>query len=190
MCSSDLKGQEPKSQTVVTFFSDTGLDEFQMHRLRAASDILERHLRDLLREELGGTYSVGVGYSNTQPQTGYGVTSIEFGSAPERAESLVSTVMQEVERLRVTGPSAEDVQKVKETEKEALETSFQQNGFWLGALQAAHLLGWDPASIATRAERTETLTPDNIHEAFRRYFPADRYTVVTLVPEKAPVNSR
>jgi zinc protease len=184
------KGQEPKSQTVMTFFSDTGLDEYQMHRLRAASDILERRLRDILREELGGTYSVGVGYTNTQPQTGYGVTSIEFGSAPERAESLVSTVMTEIERLRVNGPSVEDVQKVKETEKEALETSYQQNGFWLGALQAAHLLGWDPASIVTRAQRTESLTPDNIHEAFTRYFPADRYTVVTLLPEKGPVNSQ
>ena len=84
---------------MVTFFSDTGLDEFQMHRLRAASDILERRLRDILREELGGTYSVGVGYTNTQPQTGYGVTSIEFGSSPERAESLVSNVMAEIERM-------------------------------------------------------------------------------------------
>ena len=27
-------------------------------------------------------------------------------------------------------------------------------------------------------------------EAFRRYFPADRYTVVTLMPEKGPVNSQ
>ena len=92
--------------------------------------------------------------------------------------------------MRVNGPSVEDVQKVKETEKEALETSYQQNGFWLGALQAAHLLGWDPASIVTRAQRTESLTPDNIHEAFTRYFPADRYTVVTLLPEKGPVNSQ
>jgi zinc protease len=179
------KGQEPKSQTVITFFSDTGLDELEMHRLRAATAILERHLRDQLREELGGTYSVGVDYSSTLPQGGYGTTDIQFGSAPDRAASLTETVMAEVERMRRDGPSEDDVQKVKETEKEGLETSYQQNGFWLGALQTAQMLGWDPISIAHRTQRTDTLTAQNIHDAFRKYFPTGRYTLITLMPEKA-----
>ncbi len=98
------KGQEPKSETVITFWADTGLNELEMHRLRAATEILERHLRDQLREELGGTYSVGVDYSNTLPQAGYGTTSVEFGSAPDRADTLVSTTMMELERMRRDGP--------------------------------------------------------------------------------------
>jgi len=178
------KGQEPKAQTVMTFFADTSLDELEMHRLRAATAILERHLRDQLREELGGTYSVGVDYTNTLPQPGYGTTTIQFGSSPDRVDSLVATVMTELDKMRREGPSADDVQKVKETEKEELETSFKQNGFWLGALQTAQILGWDPVSIIHRTERTDTLTADNIHEAFRKYFPADRYTTATLLPEK------
>jgi zinc protease len=178
------KGQEPKSQTVLTFYADTGLNELEMHRLRAATAILERHLRDQLREELGGTYNVGVDYSNTLPQPGYGATSVEFGSAPDRVDGLVSTVMTELDRMRREGPSADDVQKVKETEKEGLETSFKQNGFWLGALQTAQMLGWDPVSILHRTERTDTLTAENIHDAFRKYFPPDRYTLMTLMPEK------
>jgi len=178
------KGQEPKAQTVMSFFADTNLDELEMHRLRAATAILERHLRDQLREELGGTYSVGVDYTNTLPQPGYGTTTIQFGSAPDRADSLVATVMTELDRMRREGPSADDVQKVKETEKEGLETSFKQNGFWLGALQTAQMLGWDPVSIIHRTERTDTLTVENIHDAFRKYFPADRYTTATLLPEK------
>jgi zinc protease len=178
------KGQEPKAQTILTFFADTALDELEMHRVRAATAILERHLRDQLREELGGTYSVGVDYTNTLPQPGYGTTTIQFGSAPDRVDSLVATVMAELEKMRRDGPSADDVQKVKETEKEGLETSFKQNGFWLGALQTAQMLGWDPVSIIHRTERTDTLTAENIHDAFRKYFPADRYTTATLLPEK------
>ena len=177
------KGQEPKAQTVLTFFADTSLDELEMHRLRAATAILERHLRDQLREELGGTYSVGVDYTNTLPQPGYGTTTIQFGSSPDRVDSLIATVITELDKMRREGPSADDVQKVKETEKEGLETSFKQNGFWLGALQTAQILGWDPVSIIHRTERTDTLTADNIHDAFRKYFPADRYTTATLLPE-------
>ena len=41
-------------------------------RCSAAAQVLEKRLRDILREELGGTYSVGVGYSDTSPQPGYG----------------------------------------------------------------------------------------------------------------------
>jgi len=179
------KGQEPKSQTIISFWADTNLNELEMHRLRAATAILERHLRDALREELGGTYSVGVDYSNTLPQPGYGTTEIAFGSSPDRVDTLVTRAMEELDKLRRDGPSADDVQKVKETEKEGLETAFKDNGFWLGALQTAQMLGWDPVAIIHRTERTDTLTPENIHDAFRKYFPADRYTQLTLMPEKA-----
>ncbi|HXE80526.1 MAG TPA: insulinase family protein, partial [Vicinamibacterales bacterium] len=178
-----VKGQEPRSQTVITFFADAGHDELESHRVRAAAAVLEARLRDILREQLGGTYSVTVGYSDTQPQPGYGTVSIQFGSAPENADRLVAAVMAEVDRLRRDGPSAADVQAVKEAEKKALEESFRQNQYWLSSLQTMHLLQRDPLRILARMERAESLSPENIHAAFRRYFPADRHTVVTLVPE-------
>ncbi len=40
--------------------------------------------------------------------------------------------------------------------------------------------------ILTREQRIDAITPQNLHETFKKYFPMDRYTVVTLVPEKAP----
>jgi hypothetical protein len=59
------KGKEPASQTVLTFFADPGFDEYEMHRARAAAGVLNIRLREILREEMGGTYGVGVGFSNT-----------------------------------------------------------------------------------------------------------------------------
>ena len=177
------KGQEPKSQTAITFFADTGLDELEAHRLRAATSVLQNRLREVLREELGGTYSVGVGYSDIAPQRGYGTTSVQFGSSPENAERLTKVVMTELERFRRDGPTESEVQVVKETEKRDLETSFKQNNYWLNSLQAAHILGRDARAIPRRIERAESLSIDNIHAAARKYFPADRYTVVTLMPE-------
>jgi zinc protease len=181
-----MKGQEPRSQTAITFFSDTGLDELETHRLRAATSVLQMRLRDVLREELGGTYSVGVGYSDTSPQPGFGTTTVQFGSSPENAERLTAVVMEELETLRRDGPSESDVQVVKETEKRGIETALRQNGYWLNSLQAMHLLGRDPRRILQRTERADSLSRDNIHAAFRKYFPPDRHTVVTLLPEKTP----
>jgi zinc protease len=177
------KGQEPRSQTVMTFFADTGLDEFETHRVQAATTVLENRLRDILREQLGGTYSVGVGYSSTSPIPGYGTTAVQFGSSPENGEKLTQAVMTEVDRLRREGPSAADVQAVKEAEKNSLQESLRQNNYWLNSLQTMHLLGRDARRIPLRVERTESLDQENIHAAFRKYFPADRQTIVSLMPE-------
>jgi zinc protease len=177
------KGQEPRSQTVMSFFADTGLDELETHRVQAATTVLEMRLRDILREKLGGTYSVGVGYTNTSPQPGYGATSVQFGSSPENVESLTAAVMSEIERLQKEGPSAADVQAVKEQERNSLQDALLQNGYWLNSLQTVHLLGRDARRIPLRLERTDSLSQQNIHDALKKYFPLQRHTVVTLMPE-------
>lgn len=177
------KGKDPASQTVISFFADAGSDEFEMHRVRAAGNILGIRLREILREELGGTYGVSVGYETSLPLPGYGAVVIQFGSAPENVEKLTGAVFAEVERLKAQGPSADDVNKVKEMEKRDLETNARQNNYWLGSLQTVHLYGWDPTGILRRPQRTESLTPEILHGIFKKYFPMNRYTVVTLKPE-------
>jgi zinc protease len=110
---------------------------------------------------------------------------VGFGSAPENVGRLLAAVQEEIARLQRDGPSAADLQKVQEIERRELELAFRQNSYWLGSLLNVHLLGWDPLSIPRRKARTDTLTRENLREAFRRYFPAERHTVVTLFPAKA-----
>jgi zinc protease len=154
-----------------------------MHRARAAANVLGIRLREILREELGGTYGVGVSYDNSLPMKGYGAMSIQFGSAPENVDKLVKAVFDEVTRLQKQGPSLDDLNKVKEMERRDLETNARQNSYWVGSLQTVHMLGWDPAGINRRLDRVEKLTPEILHGMFKKYFPMDRYTVVTLKPE-------
>ena len=177
------KGKEPASQTVLSFFADPGFDEFEMHRLRAATSVLSIRLREILREELGGTYGVSAGFSNSPPLKGYGSVGIQFGSSPDNVDTLVAASLKEIERLKVEGPSLDDVNKVKELERRELETNAKQNAYWLGSLQSVHQFGFDPLSINRRPERTEKLTPEILKSMFEKYFPTDRYTLVTLKPE-------
>ena len=96
---------------------------------------------------------------------------------------MVTASLAEVRKLVEQGPSAADVQKVQEVERRELEVALKQNGTWTGSLQAVHTYGWDPRRIAKRRERIDLLTPENLKESFRKYFPLDRYTVLTLLPE-------
>ena len=50
------------------------------------------HSYNTLEQDLGGTYSVSAGYSNTMPSPGYGTSTISFGSSPENAGKLTDAV--------------------------------------------------------------------------------------------------
>jgi zinc protease len=178
------RGREPRATVLVSFFAEPPLEENEQARVEAATDVLEIALRDILREELGETYGVSVGLSQPLPQRGAGSIGVSFGGAPDKIDSMVDRVMKEVQRLQQEGPSADLTTRAKETARRNHETSRRQNGYWLGRLQSAKILGRDPNLILTREQRIGAITPENVHEMFKKYFPMDRYTVVTLVPAK------
>lgn len=178
------KGTEPRAQTVLSFFADPPIEEHEQTRVEAATEVLEIALRDILREELGETYSVSVGLQQSLPQRGDGYIAISFGASPDNIARMIERVMGEVKRLQQEGPSADLTSRAKESARREHETAVKQNGFWLGRLQSARLLGRDPLLILQRRQRIDAVTPASLQEIFRTYFPMDRYTVVTLMPSK------
>lgn len=179
------KGREPKSQTVISFFADPSADPSEQERVGEATTVLETALRDMLREDLGQTYTVGVGLSQELPQRGDGHVQVSFAAAPENIQVMTERVLAEVKRLQQDGPSADLTQRARESARRGYETSLKQNNYWLRRLQSIHLLGGEPGDILTRNARIDAVTPDVLRDTFRKYLPLDRYTVVTLVPAPA-----
>ena len=179
------KGTEPRARTVVSFHAEPPLEENEQARVEAATEVLEIALRDILREELGETYGVSVGLNQPLPQRGAGRIAVTFGGAPDKIDGMIERMMKEIQRLQQEGPSEDLTNRAKETARREFETAQKQNGYWLGRLQSAKLLDRDPMLILTREQRIAAITPQNVHEMFKKYFPMDRYTVVSLVPEKS-----
>jgi zinc protease len=178
------KGREPRSQTAISFAADPPFDPMEQERVIAATSVLETVLRDSLREDLGQTYTVSVGLDQSPPQRGDGYIGVNFGAAPENIDAMTDRVLQEVKKLQTDGPSADVVSKAKEGAKRDYETALKQNAYWMRRLQSVHLLGGNPGDIVTRIARIDAVTPASVQEVFKKYFPMDRYTVVTLMPEK------
>jgi zinc protease len=178
------KGKEPKALTVLSFAADPSPDADEQARLSAATEVLEIAMRDILREELGETYNVSVGLSQPLPQRGAGHIRVQFGGAPDKVDQMVERTRQEVKRLQQEGPSEDLTTRAKEAARREDETGRKQNGYWLGRLQMSKLLDRDPMLILERQKRIDAITPAILHEVFKKYFPLDRHTVVTLVPEK------
>jgi zinc protease len=177
------KGREQKSETVISFYAEPAANDPMAQEIAlAATDILELALRDILREELGQTYTVSVGLSQAPPQKGGGHVEVNFGAAPENIDKMTARVMDEVAKFKKAGPTEEQLNKVKETARRSYETSLKRNEYWLARFKAVNLYQQDPGIIATRVDRINALTVASVKDAFNKYFPTDRTTVVTLVP--------
>ncbi len=179
------RGLEPQSQTVITFNGDFDYgDQIQRSAIRALAIAAENQLLEEVREELGGTYSIGVGPGlSWRPEETFQMT-ISFGSDPERADELVQRIFEGLEAFKESGPTEDQVADAREAILRQFETDFQENRTWLSQLVSDYQRGAAPgASIETFAASVEALTVEVIRDAARRYFDSDNYVRVTLMPE-------
>ena len=176
-------GIEPRSTTALVFAGDMEWSRQEALTLTAAAEMLQIRLRERLREELGGTYSVGVnGRSRLLPDPEYQI-SIFFGSDPARAEELLEEVAEELDWLR-DGGEQDYLDTVKELLRTPREEQLRDNGFWLNQIQAAMQRGESFTAIIGFDEWLEALTLEQVAAAARLYLTDDSYVRVVLLPEE------
>jgi zinc protease len=180
------RGVEPKAQTRLYFSGPFEQSRPNRFALSMLEEVLDLRLRERLREALGGTYGVQVSAGASYvPRDEYSAT-IVFGSAPERVEELVRAVFAEIDSLKASGATAAEIAKVKELQLRERETSLKQNGYWLTQLAARAERGEDFGEILTYERLLETVTPEMVRDAARRYLNMGNYARFTLLPETAP----
>jgi zinc protease len=177
------RGTEPKARTVIVFNGPFDWTRENRYALASLAEVLRMRYRDVLREELGGTYDVSVSQSSERDPHPEFQFSIDFGSAPERVDTLRAAVFRELERIKRDGPTAEEIEKVREIQRRSEEVEMRQNGFWLNALAAGARYGQDPRLILKRSELRATLTPALVRDIARKYLDESRYVQVRLLPE-------
>ena len=175
-------GIEPQSQTSIYFSGPFVYEQQPKTSLRAMAQILQTRLRDIMREDLGGTYGVGVSTNyGWQPLEKYSLT-IGYGSDPERAEELASVVFSEIEKLKESPPEESEVADVRENFSRTLETSLESNPYWMNQLSQYYRLGVSPVSMLHYPLSIDALTPKMIQDAAQLYLDTDNYLRMTLLP--------
>jgi zinc protease len=176
------RGIEPKAQTAIVFTGPFDFSWENVQQISALSDLLEIKLRERLRQDLGGTYGVGVSASPTHfPKESYALR-IDFGSAPERASELQKAVFAEIDSVKMNGVSEKDLQKIREADLRGRETSLRQNRTWLSLLASYDVNSWDPALILKYDDEVRALSSAGLQTAAKKYFDTSRYVVVQLLP--------
>ncbi|MGI9077064.1 MAG: M16 family metallopeptidase [Gemmatimonadaceae bacterium] len=177
------KGAEPKSQTQIIFTGPFTWNRANRYAMASLSAVLRIRLREVLREDLGGVYGVSVGgQPSFEPRQEYSF-GIGFGAAPDRIDTLRAAVFSVIDSLKDSGPTVQELEKVRETQRRAEETSRKENGYWLSTLISADRYGEDPHTLLDSGAMRGLLSEEMIKEAARRYLDTANYVQVTLMPE-------
>ena len=178
------KGLEPKSQAAIVFTGPAEYNQTERVAMRALGYVLENRLRETLREDLGGTYSVSAdGGLSRDPRPQY-TFDIEFGCDPKRVDALVKTVFDEIEKLKANGPTDKELGDARETFVRDFDQSTKVNSFWIGQIVAKYQMGEDPATLLAVPDYYRKIDAALVQNAAKTYLDLKRYVKVTLVPEK------
>jgi zinc protease len=178
-------GIEPKAQNMIVF---SGPCEYSIENrtvMGAMRELLDIRLREVLREDKGGTYGASVSASCSNiPYSNYRVT-VSFGSAPERTEELTKEVFSVIGSIQKGEVSDSNMTKIRELTVRGQETALKQNNRWLGAMMDADEDGRDQRDFLRTADRMLKVTKEQIRDAARLYLRTDQYARFTLLPVEA-----
>jgi zinc protease len=177
------RGVEPQARTQVVFSGPAEWERRNVALIRTLADVLEIRLRDRLREELGGTYGVGVAASaRREPRPEFRFV-VDFSAAPDRLDELSRALFAELDEVKRAGVTEGDLAKVREQHRRERETQLRENEFWMSQILQYDINGWDLAAIAA-PPLSQTFTPDDVRDAARKFLDTGRYVQVSLFPER------
>jgi zinc protease len=178
------KGQENKASVRLFFTGTTNYSDLEATQLDQLCSILGIRLREVLREDQGGVYGVGVrGNIERAPVEKYTV-SIGFGCSAENVDKLVDLVMKEIDNLKMNGATQVNIEKVTAEDVRSMETELKQNRYWQYNLEQKYLYGEDPKTILEDMSNLKKMTVERSKELARKYFNADNFAKMILLPEK------
>ena len=183
------KGVEPKANTIIEFTGACRYAPETRFEMRALVELFQIKLNETLREQLGGAYSPSVGGSCARtPRQAYSLV-VQFNSAPENVDKLSKSVFSLIDSLKSNGPSASDVEKVKEQLTRAREVEVKQNGYWLVNLIGRDQAGEDVGGLLDVYDAmVKSLTGAQIQQAAAKYFNEHNYARFVLLPESPKTN--
>lgn len=178
------KGTEPKSLIRIFWNGEAPYSDEEQFKIQALVEVMNIKIIETLREELSGIYGGGMyGTMNKFPYNNYSF-GVSIPCGPENVDKLIAATIAEIEKMKTNGPSAEDLNKVKETWKQQYLVNIKDNNYWAQQIIQSIQNGSDPRRILTFEERVNALTPRDIQTVAKKYLDTNSYAQFVLNPEQ------
>jgi len=177
------KGIEEKSSVAIKITGEAVYSKLDEYLISSLSEVLDIRLREVVREDLGGTYGI---YANAGmsklPVCEYSV-SIGWGCKPDRVDELVAAVKKVLEEVKNNGVDTSYINKIKEIQKRRSEVNLKDNNWWLRKLNTCYYNQQDPKELLINETYRQQLTAEQIQATAKKYLDENKMKIFEMFPE-------
>ena len=155
----------------------------ERYRIQSLAAALEMAFTRVIREEAGGTYSIGVYPRLTVAPVKEYQFMIQYSCAPDRVEELSEKVRSVVSQWRDGGVEEKYAADVSASQKRSLVENQEQNDWWVDQIVFSVATGVDYRELLNRQALYELLSAEMLGQTARKYLNDDNYTRVVLHPK-------
>jgi zinc protease len=179
------RGLEPKARVQINFTGTFTWSPENRYKLNAMASVLRIKLREVLREDKGGTYGVGVNaFTSRIPEQRYRIL-ITFGCDPERVEELINEVYDQIDSLKAEFVKNIYLNKVKQSQLRQRQKNLKENNFWLNQLGNYYFYQEDPRDIFKFEPMVEALSETDIQSQAKQFLDESNVITFILLPENS-----
>jgi zinc protease len=176
------KGRADQSLSMIYWpMRDYG-DGREARALRVLESVLQNRLTEVIREELGDSYSPGTDWSPSTVFPNYGTIGAISEVKPEKADAVIAVMERIAADLAAGKIDADLFERAKRPLVADFDETTANNPWWMGALSN---LSFDPNRL-TRARDAKAqyaaVTLDQVKALARQYFVPSKARIVKVMP--------
>ena len=178
------KGEAEKSLILEMISGETAYDQDLALNMRAVSDVLNIRVIEELREKIQGIYAGGTSANLEQYPYQHFTFFAQLPTGPSTVDTLLKAMDAETTSIKTKGPSAENLNKVKQQMLEHNKVAMQQNGTWLNYILETRLEKKDADRFLNAAKYINGLTSQSVQKAAQTIFSSGNIVTAILQPSK------
>jgi zinc protease len=174
-------GEANKGLMTITF--ENNFDWNDRLATNALDNICSIKLTETIREELGGTYSPSFSLSYEKYPQAKSTAMCYYTCDPTTVDKLTNATFEVLDKLIAEGPTATDLDKVKEQLILERKGRMERNGYWLGQIIGSRFYGYEMQTLEEYSAAVNALTIEDIKAVAAKYLKHDGYVRVSMKPE-------
>ena len=179
------KGAEDKANVILTLSGPFDYSFTNRLKLDALKETLQIRLIERLREDEGGVYSPSVRATSSKYPQALIYLTISIGCAPKNVEKLIASTLDEISKIRTTGPLQTNLDKFKAETQRTIELQLKSNSFWHSFI-VGQIQNSEPLDVVDHySGEVDRITVEDVKQMATKYVSGENYIRMVLLPETA-----
>lgn len=176
-------GTEDKSMMIIAFENNFNWSDNDRYSVNILNNICDIKLTQVIREQLGGTYSPYFVLSYDKYPKATTTALCLYTCKPDNIDKLTTATFEVIDNIINNGPTDEDIAKAKEQLISNRKTQMQNNSYWTSVITGSRWYEYPMLTFEEYSNAINAITKDDLKKAAEKYLNHKEYVRYSLKPE-------